>query len=132
MKILERSLEIARAAYPSTYKEKKESLHWSFIWKKGKLLSLSTNDKRTHPLNSYNSKYIEKGRCSEFNGFIKLRYISPDGPQWHLCTLVNVRIDRERRVCNSRLCPACQNLVQYLGIKRIYYSTNEGNFEKYL
>lgn len=133
MRILNRALEIAKAAYPDNFEGKQRSLHWSFLFDKNKLLVMAENGplKRTHPRNRFNSPFIDKGRCSELNLFLKAKS-KLDNPNWKKLILINVRIDRQGNVSYSHPCPACRNLLRYLEMnpRNVFFTGRDGNFQR--
>lgn len=135
--ILHKSLELARALYPSAFQELR-TFHVSVLWNKNKLLSVGVNRRSTHPRNLKNKKFNRKGhdisqmkfRCSEFESFIglgKQRYTL----DFSKCTMVNIRINKENQISLSQPCNSCENLIQWLGLRRVFFTNNEGNFELY-
>lgn len=108
--------------------------HFSFIANKNKILSVGINNpKKTHPRNlqyKYKGRYNNDisnyvGIHSEMSAII--RYGFED------CTnhiLVNTRLNAANEIANSRPCAGCQNLLKQLNFKRVYYTTDKGNFEE--
>lgn len=129
MKVQERSIEIARALMPETFSDKR-CYHFSLIFRGSKLLSIGQNSNKTHARNRFNKKWDDSKTCSELNCFIKAKNLISD-LDWSKLTMVNVRIGRDLTVMNSAPCIFCQNLIAYLGVRKLFYSTNEGIFKKY-
>lgn len=132
--ILKKSIELARAMYPANISiDERRCFHFSFLWDKNKLLVAAQNKQGTHPRNRFNLTHFDialKNQCSELRAFIiaKSKF---EKINWKKIKMINVRIDRRGEIKNSRCCPACENLVKYLEIKDIYYTTDTADFEKY-
>ena len=43
------------------------------------------------------------------------------------CDLIVIRINKEKKLCNSRPCYNCLNMMKAVNIKRVYYSDNSEN-----
>lgn len=112
-----------------------KSRHFSFILYKNKIVSIGFNNtKKTHPFNIKN-RYRSKentdissfvGTHSELAAVIKYGWEDLDG---HI--MINTRINREGNITNSKPCFGCQNLIQQLNIKALYYTDIDGNFVKF-
>jgi len=135
--ILAKSLELARALYPSAFQDMR-TFHVSVLWNKNRLLSVGVNRKSTHPRNLINKKFSEEGedishskfQCAEFCAFTglgKQRYTL----DFSKCIMVNLRFDRNYRISLSRPCESCESLLRWLNLKRVYFTNSEGNFELY-
>jgi len=132
--ILNRSLEIARALYSVDFGGRR-CWHLSLLFERSKLLLIAENSTKTHARNIHNNQKAKfdlgkKQTCSEMvlfrrakNKFANLK--------WNRWTLVNIRIDALGQVKNSYPCVHCENLlIDYLKIKKLYYTTEQGDFEK--
>jgi len=106
--------------------------HYSFITKKNKLLSIGINNpKKTHPKNlkfkyvgRYNnniSEYI--GVHSELSAVLKY---GVDDLTNHV--LINTRVNVAGKIANSKPCLGCQQLIKQLNFKKVYYTTDSGDF----
>lgn len=133
--ILQKSLELARALYPSAFQELR-TFHVSVLWNKNRLLSVGVNRRSTHPRNLINKKFNREGldisseklTCAEMAAFLglgKQRY----NLDFSKVIMVNLRYDRNYRLSMSKCCSSCQNLVKFLGLKRVYYTDDQGKFQ---
>lgn len=118
--------------YPADFGLKR-CFHISCLFDKTKLLIVAENEQKTHPRNLRNVKGFDislKNRCSELNLFIKAknRFEKLD---WKRLTIINVRIDQNEIVRNSCPCGACQNLLNYLDVRNIFHSTDNGDFSRF-
>lgn len=132
MSIFEKSVEIASAMYPNDFGDRR-CFHVSFLYNKNKLICCAENSAKTSPRNRYNSKWDLgiKGMCSELRVFLmaKNKFENLD---WARTTLVNIRIGKDGTIKNSRPCASCRSLiVGYLGMKKIFFSNDLGQFEKF-
>lgn len=132
-KFCQKSIEIARALYPDL-RDERRTFHWTFIWHGSKLLTIGENKQKTSPRNLRNAKGIkydlqEKACCSELSAFIRLK--NQSNIAWKKLSFINVRINREGGICMSKPCRYCQSLFNYIMPKEIFYTNQEGKFEKY-
>lgn len=131
-----RSLQIAKALFDPAFPIR--CFHLSFIWYKNRLVSVGQNTIKTHTHHKFNPKINTEGEnvsefkktCSEFNSLNKIRRLT--NIPFSKCTLINIRINRNGQLSNSRPCVSCDSLLNYLNIKEIFFTNNEGLFEKYL
>lgn len=110
------------------------TFHTTFIIKKNKIQKIGVNTSKTHPTNlryKYTGSAGEDIRAmvgvhSELSAVLK--YGKEDCSD---CTFVNVRIDRKGRVAMSKPCRGCQDMLDQIGFKRLYYSNIDGEFVDY-
>ena len=124
MKInFERLEEISRALKSS--RQSGRSFHTTFIFHKNKLLSLGCNDyRKQHPYqrfghyknSKYNSGNYMPGLHSECSAIIKLGIEDCR----HL-TFINIRIDNNDKPALSAPCANCQQLLDSVGYRKIWY-----------
>lgn len=106
-----------------------DKLHWSFISKRGKILSYGRNCKKTHPLaKRYGYRY--EAMHSELDAFLKL----PKRIDFSELTMTNVRLSIRSLRCGFpilRMAKPCQCCMGWTSIfKEIVFSTENGNFIK--
>lgn len=129
----QKSIELALAIYEKDFILRCQL--FSFAWWKGRILAVGRNQAKTHSLNLRNPIYVNgkiyqfKNMCAELNLFLKLK--SRTNIPFEKISIINVRLDRNLQVRMSRPCNSCFNLVNYLRPKSLYYSTQDGNFERY-
>jgi len=107
--------------------------HFSFILDRNRIISIGFNSPKTHPKNlKYN--YVNKlkenisnivGTHSELNAVIRLGEEDCSG-----LTLVNTRINRNNDLDYSAPCSGCQDMINQLEFKNIYYTNSQGKFQK--
>ena len=72
----------------------------------------------------------EKGdRISELRATLQLK--RKTNIPYNKCILVNVRINKNRKLDISCPCSSCFNLLKWIGYKEIFYTNKLGNFEKF-
>lgn len=110
------------------------TFHTTFIVKKNRIQKIGVNASKTHPTN-LRYKYtgsagedIRKmvGIHSELSAVLK--YGKEDCSD---CVFVNVRIDRKGRIAMSKPCRGCQDLLNQVGFKKLYYTSSDGEFLSY-
>jgi len=47
------------------------------------------------------------------------------------CDMLVVRINRTEKLMYAKPCTHCMRYIDYVGIDKVYYSTNEGKIEEY-
>jgi hypothetical protein len=130
-----KSLEIAYAEFDFDFDLRVQV--FSFGWYKNKLICIGKNKNKTHPLNKIkNPLFFDDGKihdckttCAELDLFLKLK--NKTNIPYNKLTIVNVRIDRNLKIRNSKFCKSCKSLMQYMKPKKMYYTTNEGIFNQY-
>lgn len=114
-------------------KQTGRSFHSTFIFDKGKLLSIGFNNlkklHRRHKFGIYRGcktnpeKYIASIH-SEIDALIKLgktdcsRFI-----------FINIRIDKNDEVNIAKPCENCMRVLQGIGFKKIYFTDSKGNYQ---
>ena len=134
MKILKKCLEIAYSLYST--KHPIRAFHISFFIHRNRIAAIGINNKKTSPVNLHNPKINESGQridvtkytCSELNSFLKIR--NKTNIPYNKLTLINVRIDRNGKIRNSCPCKSCMSLIDFMGVKDVYYTNNFGSFVK--
>lgn len=108
--------------------------HFSFIVKKNKILSIGINNpKKTHPRNlkyNYTGRYNNNisevvGVHSELSAMVKYGFEDCTN-----CVLINTRVNAAGKIANSKPCKGCQSLISQFNFKRIYYTTDNGDFDR--
>lgn len=132
MKILSNSLKISQDSFPICLDNFPRSIHFSLAWRGNKFLGMATNSAKTSPRNLRNQPLNSfpvsmKKTCSEMALFLKLRKRGC----WNKATLVNIRINRQGVICNSRPCRFCENLIDYIAPKQVWYTGEDGEFKLY-
>jgi deoxycytidylate deaminase len=111
-------------------KESGRSFHTTFIYDKGKLLSIGFNSykklHRRHIFGAYkgtkdNPEQYIAGIHSEIDAIIKL-----GRTDCSRLTFINIRIDNNEHANISKPCENCFRVLQGLGFKQIYYIDASG------
>lgn len=114
------------------------TFHVSFIVKGSKILSIGINSPKTHTLHLRNKKHGRKGNdlssikksCSELiclNRFKKISNI-----EFGKCSLINIRINGNQNLDNSRPCESCQSLLRWANFKNVFYTDNKGKWQEFI
>ena len=124
--ILREALRVSRVNNtPDRHAEYGNYHHFSFLIWKGKILTWATNKNSgcSHIQFGYTS---HSKTHSEFEVLRKRKnWVKLDG-----CAVVNVRLSKINTTKVSAPCSACKNLLQYNGIKTVYYTTENDEFER--
>lgn len=67
------------------------------------------------------------GIHSELDALIKLGTDDVSG-----LTLVNTRVNRNNQIDLSMPCTGCQSFLKTLNFKKVFYSTKDGKFERFM
>lgn len=132
---MQKYIDLALALYESDYELRTQ--HFCFITKNRKILAIGRNKNRFHSLNLRNRRVCDNGQsiiklstCAEMNGLSIIK--NKTDIKYKDLTLINVRLNRNKEVCLSKLCSSCQSLISFLGIKNVYYSTDSAEFKKFV
>lgn len=128
----ERLEEIARALKPIHQSGK--SFHVTFVYKGNKMICVAHNDyNKIHPHHRF-GKYkptknnfadYQAGIHSECAALIKLGLFDCS-----YLTFVNLRINNRNQSSLSKPCKNCQNLLDRVGYKAIWFKNKDGIYEK--
>ena len=127
--MFERYVEITKALMAEHFTAR--TFHTTFILRKNRLQKIGINNGKTHPEN-LKYKYFSKdgtdirsfvGVHSELSAILK--YGEEDCSD---CVFVNIRIDKNGNLTISKPCAGCQDLLNQVGYKKVYYSNEKGEF----
>lgn len=117
----------------SHYSDNKRAKLGSVIIYKNKVLSVGWNvENKTNPLQEeYNRlrgydisvEFTKSSLHAEFSAMLRIKHMEIDFGKIHMFVY---REKKDGTTGNARPCPACMGLAKTLGIKNIYYTTNEG------
>ena len=101
--------------------------HFTFILDGKRIVSFGTNSRKTHPLNllhPYTNRNMEAisqfvGTHSEMKAILKIG-------DCRGLSLLNVRIDRNGRIAQSRPCRGCMSVIRAAGIREVAYTDGRG------
>lgn len=101
-----------------------QNKHFSFILLKNRIRSIGYNQLKTHP-KAYKFGYPWLFQHSEVSAIVRF-----DGKPAELrnCCLVNVRLNKDGQIMQSRPCKNCLNLVSEFGFKKVFYTNRLGEF----
>ena len=117
-----RCISIAKAMCPTNRDHR--SAHVAFLIKKSKIQIIGWNKKRGHPC-CQKHPYPENVTIhAELDVILKAHT-----EDYTRMTLAVVRIDRNGKIRNSKPCPGCQSVINQVGIKDLWYSSEEDNIE---
>ncbi len=103
-----------------------KSRHVSFLCQRNTILSCAVNnEKRTHTLSK---DYIGNKIHSECAVIYRIRWL---GIHYAKCRIITIRIDRDDHIRNSRPCKRCVHFLALLGITKIFFTNDGGEFEKF-
>lgn len=101
--------------------------HISWIMSGRKVLGLGFNNCWKTDALAFRFKYRF---CSIHSELAAIKSFVRPASYLRFCVLVNVRFLRDGTPSMSRPCSSCQYLLQYFGLREVYYTTNEGVLEK--
>ena len=128
---LERLVRIARALVPQKIEK---TFHTTFIIRAGNIRAIGINKLNvTHPRNlllNFRKDGIDYrdnvGVHSELSAVLK--YGQED---CSTCTFVDIRLNVNGGVLQSKTCVGCMSLLHQVGYKRLYYTTHDGQFAEH-
>ena len=96
----------------------------------GNIIGVGCNLSKTHPIQKYNNKFREEGNDhynptlhAEINCINSIRNMDID---FGKVKLYVYRIRKDQPYGLSRPCPSCMAAIRDIGIKDIYYTTDNG------
>ena len=97
----------------------------------GNIIGIGCNTNKTHPIQKYYNRYREPDCIStcapklhaEINCINSIKHLDVNFSKVKLY-VYRIRKDRPHGI--ARLCPSCMAVIKDLGIKDIYYTTNDG------
>lgn len=124
-------LELARAqALCSDFDQTKLG---AVVIYKGRVISTGWNSQeKTHPLQKRMNRYrgfdpdesnTNNTIHAEMSALIKIRHLDID---WNKVSVFVYRVKKDGSKGLARPCPGCENFMRKLGIRQVYYSTNNG------
>lgn len=123
-----RYLSLAKALYEFDFEHRCQ--HFTFTLYKNRIISIGKNNLKTNPNNfKVQVSHFLPGTCSEYNSIRKVKNLT--NLSLSKMTLVNVRINRQLEFCLSKPCSSCARLIEQTGIKRVFYTNDNGHFERY-
>lgn len=133
-KLFNKVTEIAFALQDKNYPINQ---HYTFIIYKNRILTIGKNSPKTHPINLRNPKFSNIGedisgtkfRCSELNSILKIK--KQTRISFNKLIMINIRIDRNGLLANSKPCSSCISLASHIKPKAIYYTNDLGVFSRY-
>ncbi len=120
----DRLVDIARKIRPDNHYR---LYHVTFILKKKKIVSVGINQSKTHP------KSLQLGyKGHQWRQHSELRaWLAYGKDDCSNCVFVNVRIDNNGNLANSRFCLGCQHLLSMVGFKKAFFTNEKGQFEEF-
>ena len=124
-RIINKAIDIAHALCPTNWQNVNNS-HIAFLVKKNKIVKIGWNRKRTHPeitKHPYHEGYV--GTHAELDVILKSGL-----DNLHNHSMIVLRVDRKRKLANSKPCSGCLSLLKSYHINEVFYSDTQGKIEK--
>ena len=132
-------IDISKALQPIHHNYSlNRTFHVTFALDKKRPIAIGINSSKTHPnikKLDYRSAEGEDLRDiarmhSELNCILKLQ--NKYGIEnFKDMTFINIRLDKMGNVRYARPCNGCSHLLQQVGYKKVYYSTDDGKFKDF-
>lgn len=114
-KILQKCVDLAIKLHPKhPVKGVSKKTHYSFIVHKNKILGIGYN-KPTLPITGYPDFSMLH---AEYDVLTKAKINSS-------IKIVNIRINQDGDLRNSKPCPCCQAVMKAAGVRKVWYHTGE-------
>jgi tRNA(Arg) A34 adenosine deaminase TadA len=128
-KIIRYCIETAKSLHKVHPNYRNKSLHFTFVFDEGRVISfgmnrrISASDLSTRFKNFYNKEFLMLH--SELDAIRRtLRSLRN-------CSIINIRVNRAgTKIMTSKPCPYCAKLLWAIGIREIYYVNAAGKFER--
>lgn len=133
MKILQKSLKMAREMFPAEYQSHRghRTYHFAFIFKRNKLISVGVN----RPY-SPDGKALRFGNQFNITKLKKHSFVHAEVDAFSKCwgkvyldgsySLVVIRLNKNGELGESKPCSNCQQIIDAIGIKKLWWSTKKG------
>ena len=134
MKIFDKSVKISESLFPEIYDSTKKyrTFHFSFAWKKNKLISIGINN----PF-MVNSKALKFAQRFNTKKQIKYPYLHAEidmiSRVWGKTRIdgsikvVVLRLNSAGQLKNSKPCRSCASILEALDVDNIWWSDSVGN-----
>ena len=134
MKIIEKSVKIAESLFPEIYDTKKKyrTFHFSFAWKKNRLISIGINN----PFN-VSSKAFKFAQIFGTKKQLKYPYLHAEidmiSRMWGKTRVdgnikvVVLRLNKNGKLKNSKPCKSCSSILEELSVDDIWWSDSTGS-----
>ena len=103
---------------------------------KNTFVAIERNRSKTHPFNLYNPLKCKNGDlkvkdrvCSEAALIIRLK--NTTNFKFHKLEMINIRIGKNLKIGMARPCFSCSVALRFFEFKSVYFSNQDGEFEKY-
>lgn len=109
----------------------------TIVWK-GRIVSIGRNTKKTSSYNLYNPKIgnidgrditSTCGTCAESVAIKRL--IRKSNIPFEKTKMFVVRINNNGQIANSKLCYSCASLTRFFEIGEVFYTTDNGTWERF-
>lgn len=131
MKIIEKSLRISNKIFPEYYGQHKLPYHFAFIYRRTKLISMGVNRPTC-----LCPKTLYFGNRFNIDKYKKYHYAHAETDAIARCwgktfldknhQMVVLRLDKNRKLWDSKPCENCQAILDQIGFRRVWYSTENG------
>ena len=134
MKIIGKSIKIAESLFPKIYDTKKKyrTFHFSFAWKKNRLISIGINN----PFNvsskafKFAQRFITKKQLVYPYLHAEIDMISRMWGKTRVdgsIKVVVLRLNSNGKLKNSKPCRSCSSILEALNVDDIWWSDSIGN-----
>lgn len=100
--------------------------HISFIIRKNAILAIGFSQLKTSPL-ALKYHYKWGALHSELDAIRRLplpfSYLTK-------CSLVNIRVNTLKEICNSKPCRVCLRLIEQADFRTVYFTNSDGSFSR--
>ena len=117
--------EIAFALLPTTHPDNIRCRHFAFLLKKGRIVTIGFNKRKSHPINHRYGYFESCGLHAELDSLLKAKRDEFKG-----YSLAVLRIDRNNKLNQSAPCRFCTAALSTLGINDIYHTNEHGDWIK--
>ncbi len=122
--MIQRLIEIGYALKP--LKQDFRSFHVAGIFKKNRLISIGTNEKKSHPFALKNGyPWANNGIHAECLAIIRAKL-----EDFSNHTLIVIRIDNSGKINLSKPCHYCSNLISKMSFSKVLFSNATGRIER--
>lgn len=116
-----RYIEIAKKA---ALNNQSKFRHGAVLVKGGSIINTASNKQK---YNSFGNRFRNTYTCGHATHHAELSCIlGIDKNKTHGATMYVARINNQGEFRNSRPCPMCQEVLKFVGVKRVVFTKNDG------
>lgn len=125
MKILSRFEDISHALVEQVHGREHPFRHFAFLFNKNKIISIGWNKFKQHPASLKHGYRKDAGIHAELDSVLAAKL-----DDYSRIDMAVLRIGRRGNLTMSKPCVYCENLIDHLGIRRVWFTNETGEWQR--